>query len=914
MKAVYLYLGEHAPLGVVDEPGLDATTERHRLALTPSPLGREGDVEALLAETPGAGLVIEMYGGWIGRDRLVRARKALALGRRVWLYWPEHHTIECVDVERTASLRRHWLFNMTYRSQSAVSAVAARARMRSARLARAALGVWRSTPKHKLPLWALRRVMSRLSPPPTATNGRTRPSTLGRLDEIDRLIATAAPVPFPDLPQTPDADHRIPGVGIYLRTDFWSRIESGGSYGHTCWVAKELAAVTERFVCFMAYRFRLLDDLGLKQVVLDALSTEAPEDHIVEGTSFYLHALRPALEVLQPAYIYERLVLGNYAGAILSQSMKIPYIVEYNGSEISMRRSFDGGGYLYEEEYLRAEALAFKQATMISVVSDEVRAGLVGRGVSPSKILVNPNGADVSAYAPASAPEKAALRVELQLPAVGPVIGFTGTFGGWHGVDVLAASLPAICERVPEAAFLLIGDGNYKHLIDEAVAKSGLQARVRCTGRVPQTEGARLLKACDIFVSPHSSHMVDSKFFGSPTKIFEYMATAGAIVASDLEQIGQILSPALRPGDLRQPQVTVTDQRAVLCTPGDVAEFTDAVVALAQQPALWKPLGANAQAAIERQYSWKKHVSHLWPFVAAQPRRPVRTADADVAPALATPASARGPVIATGDAYKDEVQRQWDNDPAGSHYVKEAERHTLEWFLEVEAYRYKEYAPWMHETMEFAKHAGERVLEVGGGIGTDLAQFARHGAVVTDLDLSAGHLALARENFERRGLPGTFVLHDAETLPFDDGSFDLVYSNGVIHHTPNTRDVVREIYRVLKPGGRAIIMVYAENSLHYWRNLVLAIGLKEGQFNHQSIGDIMSAAVERSDNASARPLVKVYTKRRLRHLFEQFADIEIVQRQMVPAEAPRLLSRVPVSLLGRMMGWNLVIKARKPRT
>jgi len=204
------------------------------------------------------------------------------------------------------------------------------------------------------------------------------------------------------------------------------------------------------------------------------------------------------------------------------------------------------------------------------------------------------------------------------------------------------------------------------------------------------------------------------------------------------------------------------------------------------------------------------------------------------------------------------------------------------------------------------------VLEIGAGIGTDLAQFAASGARVTDLDLSSGHLELARENFERRGLCGTFVLHDAESLPFEDNRFDVVYSNGVIHHTPNTHDVVREMFRVLKPGGRAIVMVYAENSIHYWRNLVWTIGIKGGELESWSMGDIMSRAVERSDNAAARPLVKVYTKRRLRALFEGFEDISIVQRQMVGAEVPRLLARIPVATLGEIMGWNLVIKARKP--
>lgn len=267
--------------------------------------------------------------------------------------------------------------------------------------------------------------------------------------------------------------------------------------------------------------------------------------------------------------------------------------------------------------------------------------------------------------------------------------------------------------------------------------------------------------------------------------------------------------------------------------------------------------------------------------------------------------------IQTGDDYKDEVQEQWDNNPCGSHYAKGAPEHTLDWFLEVERYRYEEYAPWMFETMEFAQHSGKRVLEIGGGMGTDHAQFAKHGAITTDIDLSSGHLALAQENFRLRGLAGTFVHHDAEALPFPDASFDVVYSNGVIHHTPNTQRVVDEIYRVLKPGGKAIVMVYAENSLHYWRNLVTVLGLRQHLLDTFSVGEIMSRHVEITEN-DARPLVKVYTKQRLKKLFARFGRISVVQRQMVAAEVPRFLSWIPLPLLGKMMGWNLVIKAHKP--
>jgi len=213
--------------------------------------------------------------------------------------------------------------------------------------------------------------------------------------------------------------------------------------------------------------------------------------------------------------------------------------------------------------------------------------------------------------------------------------------------------------------------------------------------------------------------------------------------------------------------------------------------------------------------------------------------------------------------------------------------------------------------MEFDQHAGHDVLEIGGGMGTDLAQFARHGATVTDVDLAAGHLRLADENFRLRGLSGRFIHHDAESLPFADGSFDVVYSNGVLHHTPNTTAVVAEIRRVLRPGGRAIVMLYAEDSLHYWRKLVWLSGVKEGLLDRASMGEIMSRLVERSAN-EARPLVKVYTKPRAARLFKDFEGVEILQRQLEPQELPDGLKWTR-SFAEQRIGWNLIIKATKPR-
>ena len=271
--------------------------------------------------------------------------------------------------------------------------------------------------------------------------------------------------------------------------------------------------------------------------------------------------------------------------------------------------------------------------------------------------------------------------------------------------------------------------------------------------------------------------------------------------------------------------------------------------------------------------------------------------------------ASRAASIETGDSYKDQVQNQWNQNPVGSQHARTSQPHTLDWFLEVERHRYDVYAPWMRETMEFDEHRGHDVLEIGGGVGTDLAQFSAHGARVTDVDLAAGHLQLAQENFRLRGLQGRFLHHDAESLPFDDASFDLVYSNGVLHHTPNTAAVVAEILRVLRPGGRAIVMLYAEHSLHYWRKLVWLFGIKQRMLERMSMGEIMSRTVERSAN-EARPLVKAYTKRRAEALFRNFERVEILQKQLVAEELPDGL-KWTLSFSETRLGWNLIVKASK---
>lgn len=262
---------------------------------------------------------------------------------------------------------------------------------------------------------------------------------------------------------------------------------------------------------------------------------------------------------------------------------------------------------------------------------------------------------------------------------------------------------------------------------------------------------------------------------------------------------------------------------------------------------------------------------------------------------------------------KQQARDQWSQDPCGEIYGREYGFGTREFFDEVERYRYEEYAPWMPAVMGFSEFKGARLLEIGCGMGTDLLQFARGGARVTGADLTPRSVEISREHFRLYEMPGDFVVTDGERLPFADESFDVVYSNGVLHHTPGTDVAVGEVHRVLRPGGTAKVMLYHRNSLAYWGVLVLRHGLLGGEFlRGRSIAEVMSRHVEYS-STDARPLVKVYSQREARSLFKMFTEVKTEIEQMTRPEL-RFFKSIPENLfrrLRRSIGWNVIITAKK---
>jgi ubiquinone/menaquinone biosynthesis C-methylase UbiE len=288
---------------------------------------------------------------------------------------------------------------------------------------------------------------------------------------------------------------------------------------------------------------------------------------------------------------------------------------------------------------------------------------------------------------------------------------------------------------------------------------------------------------------------------------------------------------------------------------------------------------------------------------------------------------------------KERVRAFWQAHPCGTKFSA-AEIGTREFFERVEAHRYaKEWH--IPEAANFAATRGMRVLEIGCGLGTDGAQFALAGARYTGIDLTEASIELARKRFELTGLRGEFRVADAENLDFAEDSFDLVYSHGVLHHTPDTASAVREIYRVLKPGGRAIVMLYHRGSYNYRigirvlrragaRLLKSESGIKivnrltgepiESLRDHARLlkastnGLASDEFLSQSTDGAGNPLARVYSRREARELFRDFREVELrayfLNKRFIPLIGS-LLPRSIESALASRWGWHLWIYAQK---
>jgi len=226
---------------------------------------------------------------------------------------------------------------------------------------------------------------------------------------------------------------------------------------------------------------------------------------------------------------------------------------------------------------------------------------------------------------------------------------------------------------------------------------------------------------------------------------------------------------------------------------------------------------------------------------------------------------------------------------------------TKEFFEELEQYRYEK-LEYLLRIIDFNAYKGRKLLEIGCGMGIDLVQFAKGGAIVTGIDLADNAIELAKKNLELHGVGGELLVMNGEELSFNDNSFDIVFAHGVLAYTHDAALMVREINRVLKPGGEAILMMYHRNSWLFF------------------FADLLGFRLGRED----APVFKTYSIDEFQRMLKNFSHSEIltvrfpVKTRIHKGPKAAIYNRLFVPLFNlipeamvRRFGAHLIAKAEK---
>lgn len=249
----------------------------------------------------------------------------------------------------------------------------------------------------------------------------------------------------------------------------------------------------------------------------------------------------------------------------------------------------------------------------------------------------------------------------------------------------------------------------------------------------------------------------------------------------------------------------------------------------------------------------------------------------------------------------DVVRNYWEQEPCGTSptIVKQTTKYSREYYDSIENHRYN-VEPCIHSIAQFTRGYGKKVLEIGVGAGTDHLQWARAGAILSGIDLTDAAINTTNIRLNMYGFNSNLQRVDAERLPFDDKSFDIVYSWGVIHHSENPQLIISEVHRILNFEGEFLGMFYHRRSLvtlRLWLRFALLVGKPWLSFSNVLYNHMESIGT------------KAYSRRELKQMFKEFKNVEIVP--FLTIYDTRYLPNWLIRFIPQQFGWFYGIRAKK---
>ena len=265
--------------------------------------------------------------------------------------------------------------------------------------------------------------------------------------------------------------------------------------------------------------------------------------------------------------------------------------------------------------------------------------------------------------------------------------------------------------------------------------------------------------------------------------------------------------------------------------------------------------------------------------------------------------------------YKEHTTQNWSEAPCGTNYTEEKTL-SRKYFEEIEKHRYHTH-PWIKEAMDSFKIKGKDVLEIGFGAGTDHLNLARRGGRMHGIDLTPKNHEITKKRLSLYGFKSNLIIGDAEILPYENETFDFVYSFGVVHHTPDTKKAVDEIYRVLKPGGRCWLSVYNKDSIFFWWSIFFVQFLLKKGWKKRSLQQQLSLI--EYPNINENMVIKLYKRKEFEMMFNNFKNVKAHIRHLIPIDIAYVSSfynnpfspNPLLSRIGKKFGWYIILDALK---
>ncbi len=387
----------------------------------------------------------------------------------------------------------------------------------------------------------------------------------------------------------------------------------GGAVGHVAGVANALLRSGIEMRMLAVSRQPMIDP-AIRQILVPphSLAAYPHELNLFRYHRKYMREVQRQAEDFKPDFVYQRYSLDDMSGILLRTRKGIPLILEFNGSETWIQRHW-GNPLRFQSISERIEEANLHNADLVVVVSEEIKKHVMARGVPEKRVLFYPNCVDTSTFDPERFDGSTLIRVrqDLGVPDDADLFTFVGTFGQWHGTELLASAIRGLVEsdsgflEAHGIHFLLVGDGQYGEKV-RSILKG-----IRCVslpGYRPQGETPAILAASNVCLSPHVPNPDGTPFFGSPTKLFEYMAMAKPILASDLDQIGWVLR-GWHPGETAPTNRERSNAAAILIEPGSQEALIEGIRAAALMPPdIRRRLGERARKLIIESFTWDRNV------------------------------------------------------------------------------------------------------------------------------------------------------------------------------------------------------------------------------------------------------------------------------------------------------------------